>query len=297
MSGRLHHALPNRLLLDGGMGTSLMGKGLVLGTVPPETWNLDHPEVVRDIHADFYAAGAGAVHTNTFGANRLRLRAQGFENAVKRCNLRGALLALEAKPPGGLVVGSLGPTGALPPPEGNADIVELEDTYAEQAMYLAEGGVDFLHIETLYHPKEARAAIRGCRFGAPDLPIVASLSCRKSGAAYLTHLGFSAAALTQVFLEERVDGVGVNCSMAPASMLALVEAMADTVPVPVFAQPTIAPDAKAPLYPAEFAAGVTALFAAGARAVGGCCGTGATDIQTAHEAVHSPHRLPTTEPM
>jgi methionine synthase I (cobalamin-dependent) len=275
----------------------LVAKGLELSRQPPEVWNLEQPDEVRDIHDAFYRAGAMAVHTNTFGANRMRLRAYGLENLVKAANQRGALLALEARPPGGLVIGSLGPTGSLPPPEGDADLIELEDTFAEQAMYLAEGGVDFLHVETLYHPKEARAALRGCRFGAPELPVVASISCRQGNGGYLTHIGFSAEQIIQVLAEERADGVGVNCSMAPADMLDLVAAVADIVNAPIFAQPTIAPDGQAPLYPAEFASGVTSLFAAGARAVGGCCGTSAQDVQLAYAAMTARHRLPTQEPV
>ncbi|MBT8492985.1 MAG: homocysteine S-methyltransferase family protein, partial [Deltaproteobacteria bacterium] len=162
--------------------------------------------------------------------------------------------------------------------------------------YLSEGGVDFLHVETLYHPKEVRAALRGCRFGAPDLPVVSSLACRKAAGGYLTHIGFSAEHLVQVMAEERADGVGVNCSMAPGDMLDLVNAVAAIVNAPIFAQPTIAPDGGAPLYPAEFAAGVTGLFSAGARAVGGCCGTSAQDVELAYAAMTAPHRLPTQEP-
>lgn len=270
--------LPSRLVLDGGVGTALLARGLDLAEEPPEAWNLRHPDAIMQVHRQFADAGAGAIQTNTFGANRMRLATTGREDQVGVLNRAGVQLAREAVPRGVLVVGSMGPTGAVPPPEGDADLIELEEVFADQAAALSDSQIDLLHLETFYHPKELRAALRGCRAGAGGVPVVASFSCGRVGAGYASVLGFPPDALLSVAIEERAEGVGINCSLVPADMLALVERLVARAQVPVFAKPVVAPHQGAPLYPQEFAAGALALFDAGARAVGGCCGTGPADV-------------------
>lgn len=275
--------LPERSLLDGGMGTGLMARGLRVHEQPPELWNALHPEIVRELHDQFIEAGSDAVQTNSFGASRLRLRARGLEERVRELNLAAAAIARAARAEG-CVIGSIGPTGAIPPPEGTADLYELEDTFAEQAGLLAEGGVDLLHVETMSHSKEARAAIRGVRQAAPDLPLAVSISCKRLGDTFTTSLGYGAEAMIGVLLEEEVDAIGANCTLTPGDLLDLAIRLIETG-LPVIAQPTIAPESGAPLYPGEFATGAQALFAVGVRAVGGCCGTGPADIASARDAL------------
>src|SRR5262249_25317872 len=166
----------------------------------------------------------------------LRLGQFQRQGEVRALNVSAAVLAREVRPSGRLVIGDVGPTGAVPPPEGLADLTELEDAFAEQAMALAEGGVDLFHIETMYHPKEARAALRGVRLGAPSLPVVVSMTCKATlGGTYATPLGFTPDAMLGVFLEESADGVGLNCTLAPAAMLDLVRFLRARTTLPVFA--------------------------------------------------------------
>jgi 5-methyltetrahydrofolate--homocysteine methyltransferase len=273
--------LPPRLLLDGGVGTALIAQGLDLARETPEAWNLRFPEMVREVHRGFAAAGSQAVQTNSFGGNRIRLRAVGLENHVAELNLAALALARSAVPDGVLIVASMGPTGAVPPPEGDADLHELEEAFAEQAAAIAgagPAGASFIHLESFYHPKELRAALRGCRAGAPDLPVAASFACNRAGSSYRSAMGFPVEALLGVALEERADAVGANCWLPPAAMLPLVEILLARSPVPVLAKPIVAAAGSAPPYPGEFAVGVELLFATGARAVGGCCGTSPADL-------------------
>src|SRR5262249_47191852 len=216
MSRLARLSLPTQMLLDGGMGTELIGRGLRPGVDCAEAWNVDRPADVREVHVAYYAAGADAVQTNTFGATRVRLRAFRREREVRTYNLRGALLAREVRPPGRFVIGDMGPTGAVPPPEGRADLAELEDAYAEQAMALAERGVVSPQTGRMPPPKEARARRRGARLGAPGLAVVASMTCRTTTSGYATPLGMTPEAMLAAFLEEGADGVGVNCSLGPA---------------------------------------------------------------------------------
>jgi 5-methyltetrahydrofolate--homocysteine methyltransferase len=264
------------------MGTALIARGLKPDQDSTALWNLEKPDEVRAVHAGFVSAGARAIQTNTFAANRLALR--GFGGAdVAECNRAAVALAQEASEPGTLIIGSIGPSGELPPPQGDADLHLLEETFAEQAMLLAEAGVDFLHAETMCHPKELRAVMRGCRQGAPQMPLVVSISCQRSGAQFKSSLGFSAEALVAVALEEKAAGIGANCMLPPEAMSQLISYIVEQADVPVFAKPTIAPDGGPPLYPEEFAQGVLSLFGLGAAAVGGCCGTSAEDIRAAAE--------------
>src|SRR5262245_7735909 len=118
------------------MGTSLIARGLDLEREPAEAWNLRLPDQVRDVHRRFIEAGAGAVQTNTFGGNRLRLARYGMAGDVEPLCRAAVGLARAVAPEGVFVFGSIGPTGALPPPEGDADLGELEDSFAEQAAAL-----------------------------------------------------------------------------------------------------------------------------------------------------------------
>ena len=270
------------------MGTELIARGLEPKIEPPEAWNVSRPLDVQAIHRAYFEAGADAVQTNTFGANRFRLSMFQRAGEVRSLNLRGALLVREVRPPGRLVVGNMGPTGALPPPEGLADLTELEDAFAEQALALAEGGVDLLHVETMYHPKEARAALRGARLGAPGLPILASMTCKLAPGGYATPLGFGPEVMLAVFAEERVDAVGVNCTLGPASMLDLVRLISGRSRLPLFAQPTATPGPTEHILSRELAAGALALLAAGATSVGGCCGTTPADIAVMRQALSAP---------
>ena len=272
--------LPARLVLDGACGTSLIARGLDVRVEPTALWNLTRPDQVLAMHKSFVEAGAGALQTNTFVANRLSLGAYGIED-VRGCNRAAVEVAREAAGESTYLIGSMGPTGKIPPPQGDASLVELEDTFAEQAQSLAEGGVHFLHVETMVNPKELRAALRGARAAAPSLPVVASMACRRSAEGFKTTLGFSVESMILVAMEEKADGIGANCMLAPEDMIPLIQEMVAKSSVPVFAKPTIAPDGGAPLYPDEFAQGVLQLFEAGARAVGGCCGTNAKDIACA----------------
>lgn len=281
--------LPEHLLLDGGFGTALMARGLDVLAEPTALWNLTRPDEVRAVHRGFALAGAGAIQTNTFVANRLALDARGIGD-VRGCNMAAVALAREAAGPEVLVIGNIGPSGQVPPPQGDANLSVLEDTFAEQAASLAAGGVDFLHIETMVHPKEMRAALRGARAGAPELAVVVSIAFRGSGSTYKSTMGFGIDSMLAVAIEEKADGIGANCMLSPFDMVPVIEHIVSRVDVPVFAKPTIAPDGGAPLYPDEFAEGVARLFSVGARAVGGCCGTSFKDIDCARRRMDRGYR-------
>ncbi|HOW85459.1 MAG TPA: homocysteine S-methyltransferase family protein [Candidatus Aminicenantes bacterium] len=266
------------VLFDGAMGTELMARGLTPGA-PPELWNVDRPEAVREVHAAYFEAGADVVSTNSFGATPLKLGAQGLEARAFELNLAAARLARQAAPPGRFVAGSLGPTGRFLPPQGQATEDELAAAYAEQARALAAGGVDIFLIETQYDLREALAAVRGIR-SVSTLPVFAAMTFGAFRRGYFTLMGDEAGRSAAALADAGADVIGANCTLASEQMAGCVRALRAGTARPVIAQanagqPVVRPDGTVgyPLTVEEYVRFVPEIVAAGAAFVGGCCGT------------------------
>ena len=265
------------LLLDGAMGTLLYSRGIPQRACLDELV-LTKPEVVSTIHREYIAAGADAIETNTFGANRFRLAAYGLDKLAGQLNRRGAQLAREARETSGreaLIAGSigpLGPAGRRPTPHPGL----ARAAFREQIEGLLEGGVDILIFETFDRLEPLLLAIEEAH-RACGLPVVAQMTfgedlCANDGTAPEA----AAAALTAA----GVDAVGVNCGAGP---LVCLEALIRTGPPTAAVARSIVPNAGLPqriegdfVYsagPEYFGAMVPRMLAAGARIVGGCCGT------------------------
>jgi methionine synthase I (cobalamin-dependent) len=162
------------VLFDGALGTMLMARGLSSGEAP-EKWNVKKPEVIKEIHRDYFSAGADVVHTNTFGGNRFKLSEKQLEGDLVRINQRAVRLAKGVCPPGKFVAGDVGPSGKLMEPFGPYDVEEMEKNFAEHGQILVDAGVDLISIETMFSLEEASAALRGIR-GVTDLPIFVSMT-------------------------------------------------------------------------------------------------------------------------
>ena len=269
------------LLLDGAMGTELMRRGFTPGA-PPELWNVERPDDVAAIHAAYYAAGADIVQTNTFGGSRLKLDAHGAGSRVAELNEAAARLAVAVRDrdcPGGLVAGDIGPTGHFVAPMGDADPGELRAGFAEQAAALVAGGVDLIHIETMFDLGEALAAVEGVRAVAAGLPVMASLAYRPTPRGYRTMMGVAPAAAAETLLAAGATLIGCNCEITCEPMADLVEELREAAAGPVVAQPNAGQprlEGGVTVYeetPEHFAAVVAGYPARGAGIVGGCCGT------------------------
>ncbi len=147
------------ILLDGAMGTMLISKGMEAGQAP-EMMNIEHPDLVKEIHHAYIEAGSSIILTNTFGGNRFRLRRHGLEDRVREINLAAAKLAREVADqyPNVVVAGSIGPTGELMAPFGKLTSEEAVQAFAEQTVGLSSGGVDVIWIETMADLQEVKAA-------------------------------------------------------------------------------------------------------------------------------------------
>jgi len=266
------------VLLDGGMGTSLMKLGLAPGK-PGETWNLDQPEAVQEIHAQFIKAGSDVVQTNTFGGTCFRLEHFGLAEQAHEINKAGATIARQAAGSEGLVAGNIGPSGLFLPPVGNAEAKQLKQAFMEQAQSLAEGGVDYITIETMMDLKEAVLALVGAKQGAPGLPVSVCMVFEKKKRGFFTAMGDKPPDSARLLQEEGADMVGANCSMGSKEMLEIVGEVKEAVSMPVIMTPNAGlPETRDGqlLYrqaPEDFAEDIKAMLALGARLVGGCCGT------------------------
>ena len=201
------------LLIDGAMGTELFARGLGSGD-PPEMWNVDHPDRVTAVHADYINAGSDIVLTNSFGGTGFRLKLHKLDDRCIELNRAAAQVARTAadahfKETGRrvLVAGSMGPTGELLEPMGSMTPATCADAFREQAIGLDEGGADVLWIETMSHLDEVAAAVEGAR-SVSDLPVCATLSFDTAGR---TMMGVSGKAAVNRLTELGVDAIGANC--------------------------------------------------------------------------------------
>jgi homocysteine S-methyltransferase len=265
--GRVH-------VVDGAMGTMLYGRGVFLNVCYDEL-NLKQPDLVRDIHREYVRAGAELLETNTFGANPLKLTTYGLSADTERINAAAATLALDAAGARAAVLGAIGPLGVRVEPFGELSLDEARAMYERQARGLLDGGVSGFILETFSDVAELGAAVRAIR-DLSELPIIAQMTVGTDGK---THYGTDPVVFGPELAAMGVDVIGVNCSVGPHGVLEAVEKLSRVVKLPISAQPNAGlprevGDRKiymaSPEYMASYA---RRMVEAGARLVGGCCGT------------------------
>jgi 5-methyltetrahydrofolate--homocysteine methyltransferase len=273
------------ILLDGAMGTQLGEAGLEMGGQNSVT----NPDAVLAVHQKYAACGIDLLITNTLTMNRVNLQAHLAGIDVGEVNLSGARLAKRAALPGQYVLGDISSTGKLLKPYGPLEQDEASAAFAEQAAFLAEGGVDGFIVETMTDLREALCAVRAVR-GASDLPVIASVSLKTAGNGGRTIMGDVARDCALRLAEAGACAVGTNCGeLDPLEMAQVVADLRDSVTLPLVAQPNAGKVHLVegrPTYnmtPADFAEGLRACVEAGARLVGGCCGTSPAHIRAAVE--------------
>lgn len=273
---------------DGAMGTMLYAKGIYINRCFDEM-NLTSPEVVRDVHQSYLAAGADFIETNTFGANRYKLEPHGLSDAVTRINRAGAELARAEAGETGLVAGSIGPLGVPLEPLGRTGYEEARKAFRDQAEALAAGGVDFFVIETIRRLEEMREAITAVR-DVSDKPVVALMCVTEDGQ---SAFGDDPEKLAQSLDGWGADVLGLNCAVGPQPMLTAIERMIRVTERPI----CVMPNAGMPrlvegryMYlssPDYFGKYARRFLRAGVRMLGGCCGTTPEHIRAIRSAARS----------
>lgn len=287
------------LLADGATGTNLFDMGLESGEAP-EAWLLEHPDRVQALHQSFVDAGSDIFLTNTFGGTRHRLKLHGLDDQVTSLNRTAARLARgiadEADRPV-LVAGSVGPTGELLTPLGKLEKTDAVNSFKEQIEGLVEGGIDLVWIETISAPDELEAAAEAAH--SFDLPVCATMSFDSAGR---TMMGLTPRAFASLAADFNLDGFGANCGVGAADLMSSVIGFADATPT----QPIIAKaNCGIPSYEdgkivysgtvEQMAAYAQLARAAGAKIIGGCCGTKPEHIRAMRSALdeeqHSDFRV------
>jgi len=225
----------SKLLADGAMGTELQRRKLSVKGCPEE-YNITHADVIQEIHAAYYNAGSDIVETNTFGGNAIRLKLHGKEDKAAEFNKKAAEIAKEICPPGKYVAGSMGPTGEIMQPLGDVSIDQVNDVFKEQAIALAEGGVDILFVETMMSIEEAETAVKAAK-QATNLPICATMTFNLTDAGVVTSWGVNAATAVQRLTEAGTDLIGSNCGEGIAVILAVIQEMQALTELPLVGQP------------------------------------------------------------
>jgi methionine synthase / methylenetetrahydrofolate reductase(NADPH) len=275
-------------VFDGAMGTRLYDKGVYINRSYDEL-NLTAPDLVREVHAEYVKAGADIIETNTYGATRHKLQPYGLEERLKEINIAAARIAREAAGDRVFVAGAMGPLGLRIEPYGPTSFDEAKELYKEQAEALVEGGVDLFILETFSDVAVIEQAIRAVR-EVSDLPIVAQMTIQMDGN---TTFGTQPEIFTARLDKLGVDVIGLNCGVGPTHVLSALEKMRSATTKMLSAQPNagLPRDVQgrqfymgSPEYMATFA---RRFVQAGAKFVGGCCGTTPVHIRLISDAIRS----------
>jgi len=267
---------PERVVVfDGAMGTMLYSKGVFINQCYDEL-NVRAPDLVRDVHAAYAKAGAEVLETNTFGANRVKLSSYGLESQVSEINRAAARIARDVAGDDHLVAGAVGPLGVRIEPYGPTSVDEAFQAFHEQMSALKAGGVDCFLLETFGDLAEIAQAVRAARAVDPTMPVIAQMTIGVDGR---TSYGASPEDLARTLDKLEVDIIGLNCSVGPQAILEAIEKIAAVTHKKLSAQPNAGMPRDvggrsmymaSPEYMASYA---RHLIQAGAKIVGGCCGT------------------------
>jgi methionine synthase / methylenetetrahydrofolate reductase(NADPH) len=284
-------------VLDGAMGTMLYSRGIFVNVCYDEL-SLSQPALVREVHEAYVSAGAEILESNTFGANPVKLSSHGLDDQTEIINRTAVEIARKAAGSRALIVGAIGPLGIRLEPWGPTAREEAIGFFSRQARGLLEGGVDGFILETFSDINELEAAFCAIK-PLTDLPVIAQMTVGQDGN---TSYGTTVETLASRMTELGADVVGLNCSVGPAAMLDAIERMVEHTDRPVSAQPNAglprAVDDRriylaSPEYMGSYA---RRMIQAGARFVGGCCGTTPDHIRQirAYVASLQPRQVPSS---
>ena len=293
---RFSHLLATRpwLLADGATGSNLFDVGLMSGDAP-ELWNTEHPDRIAALHQSFVDAGADILLTNSFGGTVYRLKLHNAQGRMAELNTLAAQIARRVADASGrtvAVAGSMGPTGEIMEPIGPLTFDDAKAAFAEQALALKAGGADVLWIETMSSREEVEAAVAGA--AVAELPIVCTLSFDTNGR---TMMGISPSDFSAIeqSLTPRLAACGTNCGVGASEVVACIHNLAEAM------GPDVVLVAKGNCGIPQYVDGaicyngtpeIMALYArmaldAGARIIGGCCGTSAKHLRAMRDALES----------
>lgn len=275
----------NTVYLDGGMGTLLQQNGLLPGELP-ERWNITHPDVIVNIHREYFESGSNVVNTNTFGANLLKFSRDELDEII-RCAVENAKKARDFSQGSHEKYVSLdiGPTGKLLKPLGDLDFEKAVEIFAETVKIGVKYGVDLITVETMNDSYETKAALLAAKENS-DLPVFVTNAYGENGRLMT---GADPACMVSILEGMGADAIGTNCSLGPAQLRGVVDDLLKYSSTPVIFKPNagLPKSGESGTYfdvdADEFAQELKASVERGVRIVGGCCGTTPEYIRKVHE--------------
>jgi 5-methyltetrahydrofolate--homocysteine methyltransferase len=275
------------VFVDGAMGTQLAQAGAEMGG----QCNISNPDAVLAVHRKYVESGADLIITNTFTMNRVNVESHGIAVDVREVNLAGASLARRAAGTDHCVLGDMGSTGKMLKPHGDLTEEAAYIAYKEQAAILIEGGVDGLIVETMFDLREALCALRACK-EVGDVPVIVSMTFNTLKNGGRTVMGDSARDCAAALTSGGASAIGTNCGgLDPREVAQIISWMKEVSPLPLVAQPNagspklVGKETVFDMSPADFASGTRACAEAGARVLGGCCGTSPAHIKALRSAI------------
>jgi len=275
------------LFLDGAMGTQLMAKE-ASSEKGNEYLNIESPQVILDIHSDYFKAGSDAVLANTFGANEISLARHGLADEVEKLNTAAVKIAKQAAGADRYVLGDISSCGEFLQPLGTLEPARLKEAFARQTKALCDAGVDGFAVETFMALDEAKVAVEAV-LSVCNLPVFVSFAFDPAGGDFRTMMGVSAEAVVAGFSSLGVRAIGFNCgTLNMEQYLHLAEKFAKLLKgtnIALLAEPNAGKpeliDGRAvyKLSADEFALWLEKIRNAGATILGGCCGTGPEHIK------------------
>lgn len=288
LRNRIHTGGP--LLADGALGSLLMERGLNPGE-PPEIFNLNRREVLTEIIRDYTAAGAEVVQANSFGANQFRLGPHGLAGRVGEINRAAVEIARTAAAGKALVWASIGPTGRLLRPSGDAEPDDVASAFREQARALVDCSPDIIAVETMTDLTEALIAVRAVRETSAAVLLVATLTFERRRRGFFTVMGNSIRDAVEQLAAAGVDAVGSNCGNGIDNMAAIAHEFRAATDMPLVFRPNagmpqlVAGVVRYPETPEFMAARLPSLLEAKPAIVGGCCGTTPDHIRAFRQVI------------
>ncbi len=276
-------------VIDGATGTNLLQRGLPAGSAP-ETWLLENPDGILQLHRDFIESGSDIILTCTFGGTRTRLAHANLGEKVEEINSKAVELARKAaKDSTCLVAGSIGPSGEMMEPYGSLSSESAFDIFQQQARALLAVDIDLLVIETQFDLNEAQAAIQAVR-SLSEIALVVSFSYDRGTR---TMMGLKPETVVSALTDMNVQSIGVNCGKSLETNLKVLQELKALTTLPLWFKP----NAGAPqldelgnthyhITPQDMGAQAKIWVENGARLVGGCCGTSPTHLQAIAQTVH-----------
>jgi methionine synthase I (cobalamin-dependent) len=278
------------LLMDGAMGSMLIRQGLA-GNEAAESWNIKRPDIIRQVHADYFDAGADVVTANTYGASQPKLKKMGADRDFERINREGVRLAKSVCGPGHYVAADMGAMGDLLAPAGPVSFEEMKDAFAAQARILDDEGVDLFLVETVFDLNAGLCAVQAIQ-SVSDKPVFCTLTFKDTPRGFFTIFGNAPEHSMKILADQGVAAVGANCSLGSTDMMRLAAQIRKCIDIPVIIQPNAgmprATDDNQVSYPEtddRFVANMSRIRDLGVEIIGGCCGTTPETIRKLRKAM------------